>query len=53
MKKAIPDKAEVALEYTDKLSVGAFECTSRFEAHFDPTGFSSVLERLGDEDVPK
>ena len=44
--KPIPDKAEIALEYSDKLYVGTFEHTSRFEAHLDPTGFSLILERL-------
>src|SRR5665647_216190 len=53
MTKPIPDKAEVALEYPDKLYVGTFEHSSRFEAHLDPTGFALVLERLGDEDVRK
>jgi hypothetical protein len=53
MTKPIPDKAEIALEYPDKLYVGTFEHSSRFEAHLDPTGFSLVLERLGDEDVRK
>jgi hypothetical protein len=53
MTKPIPDKAEIALEYPDKLYVGTFEHTSRFEAHLDPTGFSLILERLGDEDVRK
>jgi hypothetical protein len=53
MTKPIPDKAEVALEYPDKLYVGTFERSSRFEAHLDPTGFALVLERLGDEDVRK
>ena len=53
MTKPIPDKAEIALEYPDKLYVGTFEHTSRFEAHLDPTGFSLVLERLGDENVRK
>ena len=53
MTKSIPDKAEIALEYPDKLYVGTFEHTSRFEAHLDRTGFSLILERLGDEDVRK
>jgi len=51
MTKPVPDKAEVALEYPDKLYVGTFERTSRFEAHLDPTGFSLMLERLGDQDA--
>ena len=45
MTKPITDKAEVALEYPDKLYVGTFEWSSRFEAHLDPTGIALVLER--------
>jgi hypothetical protein len=33
MKKPIPDKAEVAIEYPDKLYIGTFERSSRFDAH--------------------
>ena len=51
MTKPIPDKAEVALEYPDKLYVGTFERSSRFEAHLDRTGFALILERVGAEDV--
>jgi hypothetical protein len=36
MTKPITDKAEIALKYPDKLYVGTFERTSRFEAHLDP-----------------
>jgi hypothetical protein len=50
VKKPIPDKAEIALEYPDKFYVGTFEHSSRFEAHLDPTGFALVLERPGAED---
>jgi hypothetical protein len=53
MTKPIPDKAEIALEYPDKLYVGTFERSSRFEAHLDPTGISLVLEKPGDDDVRK
>src|SRR5215216_6349734 len=35
MSKPIPDKAEVALEYPDKLYIGTFEQSSRFDAHLD------------------
>jgi hypothetical protein len=35
MTKPIPDKAEVALEYPDKLYIGTFERTARFDAHLD------------------
>ena len=53
MTKPIPDKAEIALEYPDKLYVGTFERSSRFEAHLDSTGFGLILERVGAEDVRK
>jgi hypothetical protein len=53
MTKPISDKAEVALEYPDKLYVGNFERSSRFEAHLDPTSVALVLERPGDDDVRK
>ena len=53
MTKPIPDRAEIALEYPDKLYVGTFERSSRFEAHLDPTGISLILERPGAEDVRK
>jgi hypothetical protein len=53
MTKPLPDKAEVALEYPDKLYIGTFESSSRFEAHLDATGLSLVLERTGDADTRK
>ena len=53
MTKPITDKAEVALEYPDKLYVGTFERSSRFEAHLDPTGVALILERPGADDVHK
>ena len=53
MTKQISDKAEVALEYPDKLYVGTFERSSRFEAHVDQTGIALILERPGAEDVRK
>lgn len=51
MTKPIPDKAEIALEYPDKLYIGTFERSSRFEAHLNSTGFGLILERVGTEDV--
>ena len=51
--KPISDKAEIALEYPDKLYVGTFERSSRFEAHLDPTGIALILDRPGPEDVRK
>ena len=47
------DKAEIALEYPDKLYVGTFESSSRFEAHLDATGIALILERPGVYDVHK
>ena len=44
MTKPISDKAEIALEYPDKLYVGTFERSSRFEAHVDQTGIALILE---------
>ena len=53
MTKPISDKAEIALEYPDKLYVGTFERSSRFEAHVDQTGIALILERPGAKDVRK
>ncbi len=53
MTKPIPDKAEVALEYPDKLYIGTFEQTARFDAHLDEAGISLSLNRMGSEDVRK
>src|SRR6476661_2175391 len=53
MTKPISDKAEVALEYPDKLYIGTFERSSRFEAHLDSTGIALTLEHPGAEDVRK
>jgi len=51
--KPIPDKAEIALEFPDKLYIGTFEQSSRFDAHFDENGISLTLHRGGDESVRK
>jgi len=53
MTKPIPDKAEVALEYPDKLYIGTFEHTARFDAHLAEAGISLSLHRTGDADVRK
>jgi hypothetical protein len=53
MTKPIPDKAEVAVEYPEKLYIGTFEQTARFDAHLDETGISLSLHRLGDADTRK
>jgi hypothetical protein len=53
MTKPIPDKAEVAVEYPDKLYIGTFERDSRFDAHVDANGISLGLHRTGTDDVRK
>ena len=53
MTKPLPAKAEVALEYPDKLYIGTFDRDSRFDAHLDGSGLSLVLERVGDADIRK
>ncbi len=53
MTKPVPDKAEVALEYPDKLYIGTFEHTARFDAHLDENGISLSLHRPGAADVRK
>jgi len=53
MTRPIPDKAEVALEYPDKLYIGTFQNTARFNAHLDQTGVSLTLDRPGDADTRK
>ena len=53
MTKPIPDKAEVAVEYPDKLYIGTFAQTARFDAHFDETGISLSLYREGGSDTRK
>src|SRR6516162_8620074 len=53
MIRPIRDKAEVALELPDKLYIGTFERSSRFDAHLDQTGVSLTLHRTGDADVRK
>jgi hypothetical protein len=53
MTKPIPDKAEVALEYSDKFYIGTFERSSRFDAHLDDSGISLLLARPGDVEARK
>jgi hypothetical protein len=53
MTKPLPAKAEVALEYPDKLYMGTFDRDSRFDAHLDGKGLSLTLERVGDVDTRK
>lgn len=51
--KPIPDKAEIALEYPDKLYIGTFERSSQFDAHVDETGISLTLYHGGDDNTRK
>jgi len=53
LRKPIPDKAEVAVEYPDKLYIGTFERTARFDAHFDQNGISLSLHRSGTPETRK
>lgn len=53
MTKPIADKAEIALEYPDKLYIGTFERSSRFEAHLEENGIALTFERPGADDVHK
>ena len=53
MTKPVPDRAEVALEYPDKLYIGTFEHSSRFDAHLDETGISLSLYRTGEAEQRK
>jgi hypothetical protein len=53
MTKPIYDRAEVALEYPDKLYIGTFAHTARFDAHPDQTGISLTLELPGPDEQRK
>jgi hypothetical protein len=53
MTKPIPDKAEVALEYPDKLYIGTFGHSARFDAHLDEAGISLSLDRTGEPNERK
>ncbi len=53
MTKPIADKVEVALEYPDKLYIGSFERSSRFDAHLEANGIALIFERPGADDVHK
>lgn len=53
MTRPISDKAEVALEYPDKLYIGTFAHTARFDAHLDQTGIVLNLELPGSDEQRK
>jgi hypothetical protein len=47
MTKPISDRAEIALEYPDKLYIGTFARTARFDARLDESGIALTLELPG------
>jgi hypothetical protein len=53
MTKPVPDKAEVAVEYPEKLYLGTFEHGARFDAHLDEAGILLSLQQSGAADVRK
>ncbi len=53
MRKPIPDKAEIAIEYPDKVYIGTFERTSRFDARFEKDSISLSLYSAGTSDTRK
>jgi hypothetical protein len=53
MRKPIPDKAEVAIEYPDKVYIGTFERTSRFDARFEKDGIALSLYSAATNDARK
>jgi hypothetical protein len=53
MTKPIPDKAEITLEFPDKLYLGSFGRSSRFDARLDNTGVSLVFDCPGDAETRK
>jgi hypothetical protein len=53
MSKPIPDTAEVTLEHRDKLDIGTFGQTARFDAQLDETGISLSLHRAGEAGAPR
>jgi hypothetical protein len=53
MTKPISDKAEVAVEFPDKLYIGTFAHTARFDAHLDQSGIALTLELPGPDEQRK
>ena len=53
MTKPIPDKAEVAIEFPDKLYIGTIERTSHFDAHLDENGIAVSLHHDGAAETRK
>jgi hypothetical protein len=53
MMKPISDRAEIAMEYPEKLYIGTFSHTARFDAHLDRNGVALTLELPGPEEERK
>jgi hypothetical protein len=53
MTRPISDKAEVAVEYPDRLYIGTFAHSARFDAHIDKTGIALTLELPGPAELRK
>jgi hypothetical protein len=53
MTRAIADQAEVALEYPDKVYIGTFAQSDRFDANLDEIGIWLGLHRTGTNHVRK
>jgi hypothetical protein len=47
--KVIPDKAEIDLEFPDKVYIGTFGRNARFDVHSDAVGVALRLERHDDQ----
>lgn len=53
MTQPIPDNAEIAVEFPDKLYAASFERTDRFRVHLDKTGVSLTLFGTNPPDARK
>jgi hypothetical protein len=53
MTNPIPDKAEVVIEFLDKLYIGTFERMDDFDAHFDEAGIAVSLRQGGSAETRK
>jgi hypothetical protein len=53
MTQPIPDKAEIAVDFPDKLYTASFERTARFRVHLDKIGVSLTLFGTNPADARK
>ena len=53
MTQSIPDKAEVTVEFPEKVYAASFGGTARFDAHLDKAGVSLTLHGSGPADTRK